>query len=287
MNKNEYLKEVEKYLSDLNVMDRAKILSELAESDINLSTNHLELANKKRVEHGHLPYIHKEKVSIFRFLMKMSAVFFGIFLLFITFLIWKFTPVIKVDEPNQRVIILGGLIDIDAKAGKFKIGNDYHFEDASYTNEFQTSLSLDSEIDEIIFDIKSGKVEIKTTDKEQLTVDCKLEAPPMLDSIKKSRDEIVFNFGKIAGSCTLLVPTNRKLSVRSDAASISLIEPEFNSYIELQNGNVSILESPETSYQYDLSIKEGIKDDFNSSVDQDAYEINIKVTNGNILKISE
>ena len=130
-NINTYIKAVEKNLADLSIIDKSRIISEIHQQ---ISANPtlmneapIAIANEKRVALGFNRFDPAKQTSVFRFIMKSMGIMMIIFMFFIGILIWKFTPLLKVDEENNRITILGGLIDIDAKAGKFKIGNDYHF----------------------------------------------------------------------------------------------------------------------------------------------------------------
>ena len=287
---NEYLKQIENYLNDLEVMERAKLLSEINSQIIDSDTRDLEdpllIANKKRVEHGFYPYKHKEKPSFLRFFLKLSAIMTIIVMSFIGIIIWKFTPVFHVDEEKNRVIILGGLIDIDGKAGRFKVGDQYQFTEAKYENEFQAQLNLSQEQDEIIIEFNSGAFNIKTTEDTNFQVSCKLETQPTANILENNKNSIEIDFTKMEGSsCDLIIPSGKKLSLEGKSSNIDLIEPTYNTYIEVDSANIQILPAPETIYKFDIEVKNGhIGQDLNKKpLDQYDYELNIELENGSVV----
>ncbi|MBD65902.1 MAG: hypothetical protein CME62_11890 [Halobacteriovoraceae bacterium] len=285
MDKDAFLKKVEIYLIDLSLVDRNRILSELIAEDIT-GDNPMQVAEQKRREHGFPPFPHQNNTGCFKLMLKTFVVMFALFLIFIGFLVWKFTPLFQIDEEKQKIVILGGLIDIDGEAGKFKIGETYHFEKSKYQNEFQSRMPLTSEIDEVILNLNSGKIDIHPSSNEELSLKCQMETAPGPKLIKKDQS-ITFDFSKLNGSCRIEVPAAGKLSLNAQAATINLIEVENDISVYLENGNVGIKENTELLYQYSFDIGQGFSDEFETSAAQGAIEIQIEIENGGITKIRE
>lgn len=292
-NHNEYLKQIESYLEDLEVIQKSKILSEIHQEITNKELLDLEdpliFANKKRAENGFVPYLVKKKFSLSSFLMKSIAIMFLSFLAFISFLIWKFTPIIKVDEEANRVIILGGLIDIDGKSGKFKIVDDYHFSHEGFSNDFQANINLDEDKDEIIVKFDSGSFNLETAKSDQLTVDCKLANPPTNDIISQEEEVLNINFDKIEGlNCALQIPVDKKITIEGNYASLTVPSPEYNLYVELKNGKVYFTPEQEIDYNFTLNIENDSPNnfigDFESSEGEEAFEIRINLEDGAIIR---
>ena len=65
------------------------------------------------------------------------------FLVLIGIFWWKFTPIISVD--NNRVQVLGGLIDIDGPLGQVKVGDSFEFSQTQYRNVFEGSYEIPDE----------------------------------------------------------------------------------------------------------------------------------------------
>lgn len=289
---NEYLQEVESYLVDLEVIQRSKILTdsyqELLGKDLTDLKPALEYANEKRMQNGFIEYKPKKKVSIVGLFFKFSAVMFLLFLGFLSFLVWKFTPIIQVDEESNRVVILGGLIDIDGKAGKLKVGDEYHFSHESFTNDFQASVSLNESQDEVLVNFTSGSFNLKTSEDENFVLDCKLASPPGPDLIAQEDELVKIDFSKIEGlNCALAVPIDKRLTIEGKHGSIMVPAPEYNLYVELENGKVYISPGDEVDYKFSLNIANednGFIGDFESSDNDTAYEIRINLDDGAIIK---
>lgn len=285
---NEYLKLAQTYLVDLPVMETSKILSmindEILELDSTELPDALTYVNKKRVELGHYPFKYRPKPSFLRFFLKLTAVMSLISFAAVGILVWKFTPLFKLDEANNRVIILGGLIDIDGQAGKLKIGNDYQFTEAKYENEFQGSFMLDQNKDEVLIKFTSGAFKVSTSLTDEVSVKCKLETPPKKDMIVQADDIVTINFTDMQGSsCDIAVPQEKKITLEGVDANIELIQPEFNAYIEIENGNFKQFPTPEIDYNYQVKVGNGHTGEFQNSLNIDAYEIKVTIANGSAI----
>lgn len=291
---NEYLKQMEVYLDDLEIIQKSRILNEayqeLNGKDVSELPPILDYTNQKRSEHGLIPYQKKKKFSLIGYIFKFSAVMMLILFSFIGFLIWKFTPIIKIDEEANRVIILGGLIDIDGKSGKLKVFDDYHFSHEGFSNDFQASINLDEKQDEIIINFNSGSFNLTTSNSDQFSVDCKLATQPLPQTISQSDDTLTLDFSKIEGlNCSLEVPTDKKVTIEGNYASITAISPEYNLYIEVKNGKVYLTPEEEIDYNYSLNIENADNvnnyiGEFQSSGNEESFEIRINLKDGAIIR---
>lgn len=287
-NINTYIKAIEKNLSDLSLVDRSKIINDIHQE---ISTNPalmndapLVMANQKREAMGFTKFDPAKQTSIFRFMMKGFGIMMIVFIMIIGILVWKFTPLLKVDEENNRITILGGLIDIDAKAGKFKIGDEYHFSEPKYKNDFQAKFPIDKQ--EINFEFESGKFKLTTSDTNELVVNCKLATLPKPKMVSQTLNEIRVDFTGIKGSsCDLEVPKNANISLIGDAASVTVNLPEFNLAAQIDNGTVGILPVQEINYQYDLSVVNGITGNFDVTQGAGTYKISVEMKNGSIVHL--
>jgi hypothetical protein len=285
---NEYLKLAETYLGDLAVMEKSKILSLIHSEIVELNSSELEdalmIVNKKRVELGHYPFKYKQKPSLFRFFLKITAIMTIFIFTLIGIAIWKFTPLFHVDEEKNRVIILGGLIDIDGQAGKLKVGDNYQFTEAKYENEFQGSFDLDENKDEVVVKFKSGAFRIETAKGSEVSINCKLETPPEQNMINQSDDMVEVDFTNMQGSsCTILVPQDKKITLEGNESNIEIFEPEFNLYLEIENGNLQFIPAPEIDYNFNVEVENGYKGDFLLSDNTDAYEVKVNIENGSAI----
>lgn len=287
-NHNEYLKKVEEYLADLSIVDKAKILleinNEVQEKELKELIEPQVLANKKRENYGFIPYKIKKPFSILALFLKLTALMTIFFVSAIGVVVWKFYPFYKFDEEKNRVIILGGLIDIDGEAGKYKILDDYHFSKDGFTNDLQATLALEEDMDEILVNFQSGSFSLANSKTNELKIDCKLASPAPQDMILQTEELVRISFKEIKGlSCQLDIPEDKKISLDGKEGAISIKAPEFNSYIELDNGKVLIYPEKEIDYKYLLNVKNGFIGEFNSVESDDAYEIQVNIENGSII----
>lgn len=295
-----YLLRLEKALLALNPSDRAKIILEhhglileSLEKYPDKTTQELltdlgspeKLANHYLLDRGLKTY-KPQRNPVWRFFVYSTFSFFVTMGLLTSYIIWKFTPIYKFDQQNNRVIILGGLVDINQKTGQYKILNEYHFVENQYTNSFEGSLEVNREdYDELVINFQSGMMNFETSKTRELSWNCKLENSPSDDFVTMGSDSLQMDFIKTGGSsCTIMIPTDLKIAIDGGNAQVFLNEPEFDTYLELDNGQVIINPNPELDYKYNLRAINGMIDKFDSSEAEKAYELRINLDNGSIIK---
>lgn len=295
-----YLLRLEKALVPLCSSERAKIvlenhthICEALEKYTDKTTQELledlgspeKVANHYLMDKGLKTYKPK-KNSFLKFFLYSSGAFLLLFASFIAFVVWKFTPIYKFDEENKRVVILGGLVDLNQKSGEYKILNEYKFVENQFTNSFEGSIEVRrDEYDEIIVNFQSGMMTFENSQDSKLAWNCKLERPPTDDFMSFGTDMIEMDFVRTGGSsCVIEVPLEMKLTVDGDNAQVILNEPEYDSYVEIDNGQIIIAPNPEIDYKYELSVKNGVTDVFESSLSERAFEIKGILQNGSIHK---
>lgn len=287
-NHDSYLQQIEDHLKDLPVLVRSKIILEVSEHIQTIGSEELQsalhMANLKRSEHGYTPYVEKKEFSFFKFFMKGTLIMSFVSVIFVSFLVWKFTPLFHVDEKTNRIVILGGLIDINGEAGKVKVFDQYQYSDSNFSDDFTANFTLNEEQDEVILEFQSGSFQLSTSAGSSFNLDCKLASPPDKKIISEKDDFIKIDLTQIQGSsCKLEVPEDKKITLEGEDAEIKLISPRFNSYTEITNGKVAITPAIETDYQFDLEVKEGYLGEFESSDDPEAFEIRVQIDNGSII----
>jgi hypothetical protein len=295
-----YLVGLEAQLKDLPVATKAKIIVQFNEKiqQLHQTNNHLttdqilndlgsveSVANHYRLDNN-LATIKTPITSKSWFKLTTIFLVLPLFFISITFvwLIWKFTPILKIDEDNQRVVILGGLIDIDSKGGKIKIGDDYKFSDAKYSNTFEGAIEINSEITEDLeINFASGKLELLNSDSTKLSWNCRLEQDPGKDLINEQDDVVQLDFYKFGSSdCKIYIPSKMKVSVEGENGNIFVEEAEYDIFVQLVNGLVVVNPNPEILYKYDLKSDNGTVATFDKSDSADAFEVRIHIKNGNI-----
>ncbi|MAZ48867.1 MAG: hypothetical protein CME65_09905 [Halobacteriovoraceae bacterium] len=288
--KDQFLNEVDTYLTGLpaetkiNLMSRA--LVDIDENPALLSEDSRTYADKVRSRHNYPPFKPEKKFSFFKLIFSLFAMFWVFVFLGLGLLYWKFTPIFKADEENQRVIILGGLIDIDGKSGKVKIFDQVQFADSdNLKDSFQMNMALGSEIDEVDLNFKSGQFTLKNSLNNELKFNCKLSGPFEQEMVEQRPELLKVNFAKLDGvTCELSIPEGKRILLEGVDSAINIDRPEFNTYIEVENGHVAILPAPERDYLFNLEVEQGYIGEFNSVKDNpEATEIQVRLQNGSIV----
>ena len=219
----QYLFELERSISDFPPSLKAKVISEINQHiqealekypDKNISQILDDLgpaskvANHYRLDSGFKTF-KPNKHPFWRFI---TIAFLGsiiVFTLSIGVLVWKFTPVIKIDEEKQRFMLFGGLIDINGKSGKIKVFDQYKFVENKYRNEFDGAYTIESNQDEVLIKFNSGKIDLKNSLDRSIKWNCKLENPPTKDIIAFKQDSVRLNLDEFGGgSCELDLPVD-------------------------------------------------------------------------------
>jgi hypothetical protein len=123
------------------------------------------------------------------------------------------------------------------------------------------------------------------TTKLKLSWNCKLDNPPTSEFLNRTKDTIELDFEEFSGiSCDISIPADAKLTVDGKDAQITVNDAEFDTFIEIKNGQVTFNPNPEVDYSYDLKVKQGTSSQFKNSDSKDAFETRIYIDNGSILK---
>lgn len=293
---DQYLFELEKHLQDINPRDKSKIILEIDEhiqeslekypdQDIKVILEDIgeaqKVANHYRLNKG-LKLFKPEKHPFLKWLGIMFITCFSLFILAVGLVVWKFTPIFEVDEKEGRVVVLGGLLDINRNSGKVKIMDQYHFTENNYSNQFDGTIDFPKEeTDELVFNFKSGLFNFTTSEDEKLSWNCKLDSPPTENFLNQSDETVEIDLEEYEGAnCDIKVPSGIKLTIDGKDANISFTDTEYDLYLEMENGQVTFTSNPEVDYNYDINVKNGVSDTFTSSEKPDAYEIKIYLDNG-------
>lgn len=296
----QYLSTLEKNLSDLSPLDRSKIIIEInehitenlekfedkkLEDILNDLGSPQKVANHYRLDRG-LKTFKADRHPILKWLSITFVGSIAVFFIFVVVIVWKFTPIFKIDEKTQRVIILGGLVDINGTSGKVKIADQYHFVDNKFLNQFDGAIDFPrDEYDELVVNFKSGILNFKPSIDNKLSWNCKMETAPTNDFLNRTKDIIEIDLEDFEGvSCDIQVPSNIKLTVDGKDAKVTITDADFHSYVEIANGQVYFNPNPELEYTYDFKVINGTASPAVNSKSPQAYETRISVENGQIIK---
>lgn len=299
---NNYLSKVEGYLRDIGPSERSTIILEIQaqveqsnknypDKSIHQVINDLgepsALANHYRINKGLKTVKNNKPFSFFKFCMIISLSMIGLLILTTLILTWKFTPLFELDEENNRITVLGGLIDVNGKSGKVKIMDSYQFVDNNFTNSFEGSLDIiDENFDEVVVNFTSGVLNLTYNDQNIVKWSCKLDSPPKEDFINRSDSIIELDFEELSGiSCDVSAPSRFKTTVDANDAKVSIAEPLNDIFVELRNGDIEFKPNPEFDYKYDLESSTPTNNFFRSSNNKESIEIKLSTKNGRILKL--
>jgi len=286
-----YLVKLDKALGPIAISEKADIVTEIRshvleaqsrdesqtiESILSALGEPEQVANRYLMERGLKPQ-KAPAHPIVRWLVIGFLGTLGIFTLFVLIIIWKFTPIIKVDDKAGSVMILGGLIDIkssDVKGASKRVKSD----------SSGSLILTDTKIKRVEVGYPNGDVVFVGTDKNELSWECS-GTENSNDYLKKSAEKVEFSFnhsGEI--DCTIAIPKGIELFVKAANSDIELSKLHSNTTVVIANGDVKITEDVKSKYSYKLSNVSGDIAKFDSSMDKDAYKIEVGLINGDISK---
>lgn len=286
-----YLTSLESALKPFPVSDRAEIITEIKSHVLSAlerdPQTHLDsvlgalgepetVANRYLLERGLKPT--KPPISpIVKWLVIGFLGTFAMVLVFAGFVLSRFTSIVKVDEENDRVEVLGGLIDIDGKKNNISI--------RGVTNG-GTPFAGSSELQQgqaVNVKFNSGKFAVENTLDPAFLWDCKVKGsatpPTAVDGV------LSFDLSDLrSANCVLKFPKNSKVMIEGQNGKLEFEEPRFDIDAKLANGKAEFSAASDALYQFDMSVGAGHTDKFESSNDPTAHKIRVHVDNGKIQK---
>lgn len=294
-----YLDKLDKSLGQISASDRADIIVEIKShineaqsrhpeqtvTDIIASLGEAEsVGNKYILERGLKPVKPpRAGGTIMKWLVIGFLGTMALFLLSIALLIWKFTPIIAVDDQNQKVTILGGLINIDGNAGKFQVGNATMTGDPSGHIVITGARTL-TPGSQITVPFKNGEVDVKTTTDSVMTWSCALLSNQSPNVEEKPGDLTVDFTGSNDTKCELGIPVGSRLSLSGGKGRVTMNQPEFDVDVKLGSGKVELQPKENIKYQYDLKVKTGKIERF-ESMQPAKYKVNVEISSGKIGRV--
>lgn len=297
-----YLSVLDKSLGQIPVSSRAEIVTEIKshvmeakERDPNATTDSVlkalgepeTVANRYLMERGLKPIKTSRSGTVMKWLTIGFLGTFALICLTITVIIWRFTPLISVDEKNDHVVLLGGMIDVNGKDGRIKIG-DKDFSDFDNNDRKTSKSSGHQTIDATRFKsiqipFANGKITLQTSKDNSVHWDCKFDGPHGSGQLMEKAGMMAFDFGSRANvKCEIQIPKRIKSEVEGSNGKIDLDQPEGDVEVKLTNGKVSMQPASGVHYHYDLRVQRGLVADFKSSDDPKAIQIKMDITNGAI-----
>lgn len=289
-----YLTSLERVLRPFPVSDRAEIVTEIKshilsalERDPQASLDSVlaalgepeTVANRYLIERGLQPT--KPPISpVVKWVVIGFVATFAMILLFAGILITHFSPLLTVDDHADRVGLLGGLIQVDGKNNRVRIGG---YDIDGKTEKFDGTTPLTAE-QAVSVKFGNGKFSLEGAVDGKLAWDCEgaglagKHAEPVID-----KATVTLDFSTLKGvRCEFRVPTDAHLSIQGGNGKLTIEEPHYDLNVELVNGKVDLQPDEDEAYRYSLSVTNGHMDDFKSSDKPRAHAITVHIANGKI-----
>jgi hypothetical protein len=290
----QYLTALDRALGQIPVSDRCDIVTEIKshileardrdpDQDIGTILTSIgepeTVANRYLLERGLKPG-RPSKSPIVKWLTIGFLGTFGIIALSLLVLLWKFTPILKVDEQTGHVQILGGMIEVNNADGviDFKGGTTFHRIAGAVPADAKT-------IDRIHISFKSAKVEFLPSKTPNFRWKCKVEHPKTGAPTTLKERTLTFDLEDAGGAkCEFRIPAGIATRVDGTNGKIQFIRPRGDVEVNLVNGALGIEPDGKENYRYALNVKNGLIDSFTPSEAKDAHMIKATIVNGKIAK---
>lgn len=292
-----YLHSLDKALGKIPISQRAEIVTEIKshvlaaqDKDPTMSVDQIlaslgqpeTVANRFLLEKGLKP-VPPPRSPVIKWLVIGFLGTFGIFILFITILLLKFSPLVEISEREGRVKILGGAIDIDDNNlnwhGKF----DVNINGKDKSKSIAGTRPIDAKnIDKIFVPFRNGKFEISYNNEGRFTWGCNAtEGGDSFSMAAESNRILTLDLDKIRGvKCELSLPQGVPLVLNGANGDIEVEEPQAPLSIQLANGRVTLDPDKNKNYEYELKVQNGRVDEFESAPTKGSIKIKIEIQNG-------
>lgn len=198
-----------------------------------------------------------------------------------------------VQVENDRVKLFGGLIDIDGKQGKVKIGDKFTFDGKSHMDAAARSFGksnyrgkydiADGETRTIRLRWNVGTVDIVVHDSNELSWKWKGLGTADREVLSTDGDAIELDLTAYGpGKGTVFVPNRVPLAIAAEVGKIHIHNPAKDTDISLSVGKVEILKHPLREYRWNLKAAMGKAPVMESSEDPEAPLISAVVNTGKI-----
>lgn len=203
----------------------------------------------------------------------------ALILAFVIVLVLMFSPVIRIDEPRGKVLVLGGLIEVTGKK------SEQEKVELSEENKLTQSLEVDLKAQNarsVYFVFNGGDLVVKTSSDGLLKIDCSNPAP--LQG-KLEKDQFVLDLSSIENTkCSLAIPEKMIATIKGVNGKLGIEEPKFDLMVKMVNAKISFVGAEATEYKFSNSVGYGTMDQFVSSEKKEAFKVSISLVNGAITK---
>jgi len=205
-------------------------------------------------------------------------------LAFFVLLVWKFSPLIQVNDDQNRVALLGGLIDVNGKTGSVRIGGAHISDHGKIINGSKT---IDGSImTQVLIPFTNGKFSLTNSPNHNFVWECKISSDDTVTDIVTEKDHVLnVNLGKAqASKCDFQLPTNTTVKMTGNNVSADVERPKYDLDMKVDNAKIDIEPDSAIKYTYDLKVLNGRVDQFDSAAGKGAFKISVSAVNGVISK---
>ncbi len=295
-----YLLQLDRELKALPVSQRAEIITEikshirdLSEQDPARDTDRIlsDLGSPQAVAERYLASkgmtikANKNGSRWFKWLAIGTVGLFAMIFFSGILMVWYFSPLIKVDEKAGRVVLLGGLIDVNEEIGQVKVG------DMVVNDAFKEGTKVEGQEDltgknvhTIKIPFNTAKIEVEASENQMFSWKCK-GATKQIPKVEVLAGILTLNLDQLnLAKCTITIPSGSNTEIRGVNGHMDVDYPNGNIDIALTNGKVNVHADPSKIYDFEVKVKNGLQDFFPRSQDKNALKVKVSVVNGLVKK---
>lgn len=287
-----YLTNLEKSLGVISISEKAEIITEIKshvldalENSEKSMTEVLEelgrpeqVASKYLLERG-LELQKPPRHPLMKWLIIGFLGTLGIIAVFVAIIIWRFTPLVHVDEEKGQVKIMGGMINVNGNSEtlkNLKINKGVN----DFTEQFSGERKIDEELTKIFLKFSNTSLKIKPSEGKNLQYECETNGTPR---VSENKEELIFNFKSLAmADCLFFIPADIDIEVNASNGKFNFYELQNNLIFEGANGRVKFKPHEQIGYDYDVLLRNGKRDAFQNSKGSKTYKVKISLINGRI-----
>jgi hypothetical protein len=291
-----YLLQLDRELQALPVSQRAEIITEIkshitdAEAKSDVDTVLRDLGSPQAVAQRYLAakgvsYAKPRRSGAWvKWLAIGTVAFFGLVFFAGMSAIWYFSPLVKVDEDKGRVVLLGGLIDVNEKIGKVKIGDMEVNGSLKDDVEVRGEKMLSGNVKSLKIPFNTAKLDLAPATGRTITWDCRA-ASSASPEVAVAAGVMTLNLDNLnLAKCTVSIPLGISTFVTGVNGHMDVTKPGGNLEIVLDNGKVNIKPDPSKTYDFEVKVKNGLQDFFPRSNAKGALKVKVSVVNGLVKK---
>ena len=221
----------------------------------------------------------KKSTSVVKWLVIGFLGSLGLLLTFVIVLVLMFSPVIRVDEPKGKVVILGGLIEITGK--KIEQGKEEITSKTEPTAQFDVDLKGQN-ASSFFLNFNAGDLTLKTSPDTLLKINCE---NPLPVQGKLEKDQYVIDLASVEGlKCTVAIPEKMNTTIKGVNGKVAIDAPRFDLQVKMVNAKMSFAPASGVDYKFNNSVGYGTMDQFASSEKKEAFKISLSLVNGALTK---